>query len=782
MALAALLALWVIGLPARVTNRLLRELPTRPLLVTADRMSLDPRAGLLLHHVLIYPDDTFAEPLARAGELALRPSWKSLLMGKLRYASLSIRDADVFAPAWEDSAPALRLMFTNVAVDVRMRGGTVTVERAQARLAGLSLSVSGQMREMSRLAGERDALLPTNFFARLRQPPQALIELVDVLHALQGPTGIPVAVSFDLGPTSQWVRATCAAGPLSVRGKPLQEFRADGIWRDGNWTLTELVLGDKGTRATLSGALTDAMRRVELTADGEVPAEALEAFLPRAWRTFIEQKELMPRGLVQIAGKAGPAAPNELLAHLRGSVAFDRFSLRGVPFSDGRARFTGTPDALLMESLSVRVGPEEKRGKASGSLRWTPANHQVGMELDARLDPNDLIPFLTSNQTRLVRRFTFPDAHPQFRGSVEFHPGAKDYLIGGSLSAKAFTYRGVEVDSMSTTIRYSNRTVVLNPWTFARPEGETRGSLSADLAQERIEVDLESTMNPLAVAGMVGPRLHHALTAWRFEGPAWMHARGTVDTAPGETNTDLLLDARGERMGRGRWMADTAAFTLHARGGTYSVTNLAGRAYDGDFTATVQVEPATAGLEHRYAVVAALTNADFAKVAEGYARPADTPIGGRAHLTLQITGIVADAFGPATRGNGTLSIEDGALFRLPLLGGLSDLLSRIVPGLGFASQTDLSCTYTIADGAITTEDLRLAGDLLSMKSRGDLEFDGHLQFRVEVQLLRRGPLAFLLRLITFPVTKLFEFQLGGTLAEPKWRPVNLPKELFLIFD
>ena len=33
-----------------------------------------------------------------------------------------------------------------------------------------------------------------------------------------------------------------------------------------------------------------------------------------------------------------------------------------------------------------------------------------------------------------------------------------------------------------------------------------------------------------------------------------------------------------------------------------------------------------------------------------------------------------------------------------------------------------------------------------------------------------------------PVTMLLIFQLSGSLNEPQWRPVNLPKELFLIFE
>ena len=67
--------------------------------------------------------------------------------------------------------------------------------------------------------------------------------------------------------------------------------------------------------------------------------------------------------------------------------------------------------------------------------------------------------------------------------------------------------------------------------------------------------------------------------------------------------------------------------------------------------------------------------------------------------------------------------------------------------------------------------------MFSVKAAGDYSFDGDLDYRVEVQLLRSGPVAALVRLATLPVTRLLEFHLTGTFEEPRWRPVN-PAEMF----
>ncbi len=73
----------------------------------------------------------------------------------------------------------------------------------------------------------------------------------------------------------------------------------------------------------------------------------------------------------------------------------------------------------------------------------------------------------------------------------------------------------------------------------------------------------------------------------------------------------------------------------------------------------------------------------------------------------------------------------------------------------------------------------MQGTVFSAKGAGHYSFAGDLDFRVEVQLLRSGPVAALVRLATLPVTRLLELRLTGTFEEPTWRPVNLnPAELF----
>jgi hypothetical protein len=70
--------------------------------------------------------------------------------------------------------------------------------------------------------------------------------------------------------------------------------------------------------------------------------------------------------------------------------------------------------------------------------------------------------------------------------------------------------------------------------------------------------------------------------------------------------------------------------------------------------------------------------------------------------------------------------------------------------------------------------MQIAAGAFTAQSRGQLGFDGKLDFRVEAQFLRAWPG---IGWISPLIGKLLEYKVGGTIGDPKYRPVNLPKEL-----
>jgi hypothetical protein len=133
--------------------------------------------------------------------------------------------------------------------------------------------------------------------------------------------------------------------------------------------------------------------------------------------------------------------------------------------------------------------------------------------------------------------------------------------------------------------------------------------------------------------------------------------------------------------------------------------------------------------------------------------------------SAQISGWGTDL--TALKGKGELQVADGVLWEAPLFG----IFSRI---LGTTKATSAKATFTIADQKVKTDDLQIAAGAFTARSRGQLGFDGKMDFRVEAQFLRAWPG---IGWISPIIGKLLEYKVGGTLGVPNYRAVNLSKEL-----
>ena len=127
----------------------------------------------------------------------------------------------------------------------------------------------------------------------------------------------------------------------------------------------------------------------------------------------------------------------------------------------------------------------------------------------------------------------------------------------------------------------------------------------------------------------------------------------------------------------------------------------------------------------------------------------------------------------ALRGAGNLTVTDGVLGELGLFGIMSRILNEIGPGLGQTKLTSATTTFKIEDGAFKTDDLKIGAGAYTLTGHGKIDFDCKLDFRVDGQLLRAVPG---INILTWFLSHVFEYKIGGTCSDPSYRPVNLPKE------
>lgn len=782
---APLVALWLVGLPGAVVNRLLANIQSQPYVLTAERLGFEPRHGFVLHQVLVYPTNSFAEPVARAARFVIKPRISALFRGRFEPSEILVEDAALFPPQWtrppEVNLPDSRPIPSNGYAVIKFDGRQFTVASFTAELFSLRFNASGVIKVSDEPSDTTPAQRFAEYLADFSRSPRLVAEGFNLGSEVTAQNPPRVEVEFSFAPTGRQMNAHFSTSNLVVRGEQIDAVRADVEVRDNVLYVRDAHVSAGGGEADATVMFDWIQDIAELDVNSALPPHPLQALLFRPTREILEHVGVSDGEGLHINAHLGPADTDQLLDTLKGAFSFKQLIVRGVVLSSATGQLAGATNQTFVSDVRTKFGAQKERGTGHGDFVWHREERRIEGSIKLQTDPNDFIPFVGSNVAHIIQRFSFDKPLPHFIGTFQKDLTNDDPVIAGTLAATNFSYRGVPLAEMQTELQYSNHILELDAWRFTQTTGETRGALTMDLRADLATVNLESTMNPIPVSALVGPGLYSVVSTNRFDGPTHIIARGVVDMSEDETNTDLIVDAEGQKLGHGPWSVEEASFTIHALGPRYFATNIIGRAYDGDLCAEVTVEPLTAGPDKRYVSSIVISNAELSRITTNYAHRDKVPTG-HVFLDLQLTGLVSEAIGPNTRGGGKLVVKNGTLFDLPILGGLSELLSKIIPGLGFASQTDMECTLTIADGAITTDDLRLSGDILSIKASGYVEFDGRLNIRAQVQLLRKGPIAALLRLITLPVTKLFEFQLTGTLEQPKWRPVNLPKELFLIFD
>jgi hypothetical protein len=121
-----------------------------------------------------------------------------------------------------------------------------------------------------------------------------------------------------------------------------------------------------------------------------------------------------------------------------------------------------------------------------------------------------------------------------------------------------------------------------------------------------------------------------------------------------------------------------------------------------------------------------------------------------------------------------MQIKDAMLLELPFLGVFSRVLNSITRGLGSIKITEATADMTIEDGTVKTDNLTMRAGAFTLTSRGEVDPKGNVDFLVQARLLKQVPI---LNIPGWFLGKMFEYKIGGTVGDPNYRPVMLPKEI-----
>lgn len=781
------------GFPGFVSRRVIDKLQRRGLTARVGRVYLRLPAELVARNVSIYPRPGAGQPVMEARELSLRlhprsgrgrPDW-------LRGAALRGGVFHMVPPGMAgESAPAAEpLSIAEIAADLELAPDALIVRNVEARFRGVRLQARGRVAGGAGLRPDPDArsAFPDDWEAQLRAQAHRFLAAARALDEIDSASEPVIHARFDVDldhPERNGLELTMRGGGGAYRGLRFERWRLSAELRDNAWRLAPVSI--RWARGYLEGeaSYAPAENRFEARMSGELPVrDWLHLPVPAAAAGTIDRL-YAHAGRARIeAATAGAVPLSEWREGLHGGVEVGAGEAADIPFERiaGRFRMEGT--VLHFEQVDALIGRGPAAGPVRGRFQIDRESGRFEGQADTAFDPAFVLPLLTARQAMLVGAAVYLDAPPRVAIAVSGAWGRDDELrIRGRFEGGDFVYNGSAVRHAEANIEVENEVMKLRDVVIKRAEGRLTGWLEQRFRTQEAVFDADSTLHPHALARMVSPFTHRLLQAFRFEGPVRVVGRGRA-TYGKRHDHDFDLRVEGERMGV-RWaLADRLAFDVEARGQNMALRNVRGEWHGGSGAGTVELEPAEPPEDPvRYRAEVRVDGADFGAIMRDLSDADATAYSGRISVEGRLAGAIGDGQGRGAVGEGRVRIREGRLMQIPLFGGLSRGLARLYPGLGFAAQTDFHADIAIAEGRIRTDNAQLEGGAISLRARGYYGIENRIRMVAQVRPLRSGLIAGALRIVTFPLTRLLEFDVTGTLEEPRWEPRNLPKELFLMFD
>ncbi len=350
----------------------------------------------------------------------------------------------------------------------------------------------------------------------------------------------------------------------------------------------------------------------------------------------------------------------------------------------------------------------------------------------------------------------------------------------GRVALTNFVFRGQTGDWLTTVVQYTNRVLqFLDPKIQRGTQHISAEGVMADFNAQRVYLTNGfSTAEPLVIARAIGDKIGRAIEPYQFLRPPLAFVHGTIPMH-GEQGADLhfLLDG-----GPFQWWKFTlpqVAGHLHWKDLRLNLNEIRAAFYGGEAQGAarfdfVENEPT------RFSFQLTATNAML--------RALMADLGHTNQVEGRLSGnvVVAQAeteHWESLQGYGHLALRDGLIWDIPLFGIFSPILNGIAPGLGNSRATAGACSFAITNGVLSSDDLEIRTATMRLRYRGSVDWESRMNARVDAELLRDmwvvGPLV---STMFWPVSKMFEYKLQGTLAEPKAEPVFiLPKIMLLPF-
>ncbi|MEX2608076.1 MAG: AsmA-like C-terminal region-containing protein [Kiritimatiellia bacterium] len=777
--------LLLIGVPGSWISAGLERWGNVPVRVEMEELSYHPFRGFHILNVRMYVARDLVSPVFQADEVTydprrLRKFWRDDWRGSLEVVNARLQTE---LGMWADDLQTRRLFtFEEIHGRFLIEKDRIRIPSGTGLLSGMKLQVTGEMMKPDPTSREKGALAQK----KIKRIAENVAAILDFLEAFDFES--PPEVKVVLGPAGGENRG----GTVEVnvdhrevarhRGFSFEAFKLAARYQEKILEVEEFRVRENEQRQISGNARVDFEKDMfTLELDNQLRRYALEALCPFPLRSFLDRLQLRLEDQVDFQLRLGPnsfAKPGERVS---GTFLVRNGFYRDAFFQELALVVDRNGPRLELRDIRGQVGQGDGAGRVEGDVLLDFDTGKVDVGLKGAFYPDMAMSLVPARAEGLLREWEFRGKPPEFELDLTKASRSGPLVFTIDLDAEALLWKGTLFDQFRARIEFDKEGLTVRDLLAGRGEERLQGWLSFPPDFSGTTLELTSNFHLPDLLPLAGESVVEFARPVRFRGDSRFDMKGRLNFKQPDQNelegsasfTNVVLE----------WLLfDEIGSTFSLKGETLTLPDVKGVLVDGKleavFTATDMFSD-----EAAFDLNLRVDQVDLFEVITKATDTEDTPYSGHLELRLELAGAMKDRetvsrFDTLT-GNGRVTIEGGTLFRIPLLLGLSQILNNVVRGFGYASQGDFSADFEVGEGFVSSKSLFLKGNLLSIGGDGWYRFeDQRIAASLKVQLFSEGILSEALKVVLWPIRKLIEVQLKGTLDQPEWQPRNLPRELF----
>ena len=733
-------------------TRVVEELHKRGVEVSIRRLTLNPFRGLVAKDVRVFDYKDRAKTLAMVSEISLDINYAAFLHRQPFLNAIDIRNAQIWLPFTGAENQTHQPRLKNFRAHVYFPPEQIYVSQAEGTLAGVRISVTGQLIK-------RDNYAPSPPLSE-EEWQQRLKTLSRVVNELQqcsfpsGPPNLQVKFSGDLAEMENaHVEATLRAEIIRRDKYEMRNLFVAAEYADQRLNVNQFQWSDNAGNLSARGSWSrhtgNADFQLRSSIDLKPLLESFKSAGPLAEVNF----QTSPN--IELSGELNTSEPRRL--KVLGHAVVGSFTYEGIPLTDLNAAFSLDGDRVFIRDL--RVNQRDTQLKAE--LLSAPSDFRLNV--DSTLNPTVLKSFLSPQMQLFLREWEWqklPSVHLEIRGPDQ---RPENWTGDGTVSLGRTRFRGAWLNNATSKIHFGDGAVTYDNFRVVRDEGIGTGTFTYDFKKHEVRFsNIKSSLHPADAILWIDPDLLKSVTPYKFRQPPNLTANGLYQFGSGKnTRFEINVDApRGmDYVFLGKNLSfDRISSKLLFTSDKLQIGDLKGAIFSGAATGSAEISLGHG--DSRYRAKLTVSQINFPRLTELYFNYKSAQ--GALNGSYEFSGVGSDS--RKMRGTGKLEVTRGDVFAIPVFGPLSEIFNAILPGSGYSIARTATSSFTIKDGIFHTDDFEAQGQWFSMLGHGDVYFmDDKLNFTIRMDM--HGP-----GVLLTPMYKLFEYEGTGSAKHPDWHP------------